>query len=87
MKVAEIAKGGLLTVGRSQPCVSRLRETLRIDEAGNRPKAVLKLHGDQSGRLELDDRAIHTADNKLTHEAPKKRKVADDHQPVICGGQ
>ena len=65
----------------------RLREQLRIDDAHNGPQSVLKLQTDQSCRLELDDRAVDTADNKLTHEAPQKGKVPDDHQPVIRAGQ
>jgi len=43
----------------------------------------LKLHGDQSLRLDLDDSAIRIADNQLTHEVPQKRKVPDNHQPVF----
>jgi hypothetical protein len=65
----------------------RLREQLRIDDARNRPQSVLTLHADQSRRLELDDRAVHIADNKLTHEAFQKRKVPDDHLRAICGGE
>jgi hypothetical protein len=34
-----------------------------------------------------DDSAIRIADNQLTHEVPQKRKVPDNHQLVIRGGQ
>jgi hypothetical protein len=65
----------------------RLWNQLGIDDTRNRPQSVLKLQTDQSRRLELDDSAIRIAGNQLTQEVPQKRKVPDNHQPVIRGSQ
>jgi hypothetical protein len=49
--------------------------------------SVSKQQCDRSRRLELDDGTIRVAEDKLTHQALKKRKVPDDHQRSIRGGQ
>jgi hypothetical protein len=56
--------------------VVALRGQLGIDDARDRPVSVVKLHADQSRRLELDDQTIRIADNKLAHKPPQKGRLA-----------
>jgi len=65
----------------------RLREHLGIHDARNRPVSVLNLQANQSSRLELNDRKIRVANDKLADQSAQKREMPDDHHGTLGRGQ